>query len=242
MTARRFRPRHAAETDSQPSQSPSLDARPGPRKPIRLISLLRNTLPRTTGRACRQPASRPRFAPIRSPRPLLPPAAQATIRRRRTLPETATLASRREGEGTGQPGSPQLEGAQTPQLTIHKSAPREIQVGKPAVFRVTVRNTGLTAAAQVEIHDRVPRGTRLLGTSPAGETRPNGELVWTLGTIRSGEEAFVEMQVMPHDRGRNRQRGDGPFRRRRLGPHRGHSPAVGRGDLGPQPGARSANK
>ena len=82
-------------------------------------------------------------------------------------------------------------------MTIHKSAPREIQVGKPAVFRVTVRNTGLTAAAQVEIRDRVPRGTRLLGTSPQAKRDANGELAWTLGTIRSGEEAFVEMQVMP---------------------------------------------
>ena len=106
-----------------------------------------------------------------------------------------------EGEGTGQPGNRQLEGVQTPQLAIHKSAPKEIQVGKPAVFRITLRNTGLIPAAQVEIHDRVPRGTRLLGTSPQAKRDAGGELVWTLGTIRSGEEAFVEMQVMPTTEG-----------------------------------------
>ena len=112
-------------------------------------------------------------------------------------PDSGFGESSLEGEGTGQPGNPQLDGVQTPQLAIHKSAPKEIQVGKPAVFRVTVRNTGLVPAAHVEIHDRVPRGTRLLGTSPQAKHDSNGELVWTLGTIRAGEEAFVEMQLMP---------------------------------------------
>ncbi len=102
-----------------------------------------------------------------------------------------------ESEGTGQPGDPQFDGVQSPQLMIQKSGPKEIQVGKPAAFRVTVRNTGPVAASEVEVRDQVPRGTRLLGTTPEAKRGTRGELVWTLGTIRPGEEAVVEMQLMP---------------------------------------------
>ncbi|MGD0653219.1 MAG: hypothetical protein ABSA16_02645 [Thermoguttaceae bacterium] len=100
-------------------------------------------------------------------------------------------------DGTGQPGSKQLEGAQTPQVTIQKFAPNEIQVGRPAVFKIAVRNTGSIPAGQVEIHDQTPRGTKLLGTTPRASQGPRGEIVWTIGTLQPGQEASVEMEVMP---------------------------------------------
>ena len=102
-----------------------------------------------------------------------------------------------EGEGTGQPGGLQLEGVQSPQLTIQKLAPKEIQVGKAASFRIMVRNSGQVAASDVEIRDLVPKGTRLQGTTPQASPGPHGELVWAIGTIRPGEESTVEMQLMP---------------------------------------------
>ena len=103
--------------------------------------------------------------------------------------------------GTGQPGGKQLEGPQSPQLSVQKIVPPEVQVGRPAVFRVVVRNTGQIAADDVEVVDKVPRGTRLLGTAPKAATGPRGELVWSLGTIKPGAEAAVEMQLMPTDEG-----------------------------------------
>lgn len=102
-----------------------------------------------------------------------------------------------DAEGVGQPGGQQLEGAQSPQLTIQKTAPKEIQVGKPASFRVTVRNTGRVSASDVEVRDMVPKGTRLLGTTPQSTRGTRGEVVWALGTIQAGEESTVEMQLMP---------------------------------------------
>ena len=102
-----------------------------------------------------------------------------------------------EGEGVGQPGDAQLEGVQSPQLAIQKFAPKEVQVGKPATFRVTVRNTGTIPACEVEVCDQVPRGARLVATMPQAKRGVRGELVWTLGTIRPGEETKVEMQVVP---------------------------------------------
>jgi uncharacterized repeat protein (TIGR01451 family) len=100
-------------------------------------------------------------------------------------------------DGVGQPGDKHLEGPQTPQVTIQKFAPPEIQVGRPAVFRVTVRNTGTVGAGNVQVHDQVPRGTRLLGTTPRASQDARGELVWSLGNLGPGEESTVQMQLMP---------------------------------------------
>jgi uncharacterized repeat protein (TIGR01451 family) len=102
-----------------------------------------------------------------------------------------------EEEGTGQPGSRQFEGIQSPQLTVQKFAPHEIQVGKQAAFRVTVRNVGQTVASNVEIHDQIPKGTRLAGLVPQANRGPRGELVWAIGPLRPGEEATIEMQLIP---------------------------------------------
>jgi len=101
-------------------------------------------------------------------------------------------------EGTGRPASDQrFEGQQSPQLSIQKVAPKEIQVGKPAVFRIEVKNTGPVAAQAVEVRDQIPRGTRLMDTKPPASRGARGELVWALGKIEPGGGASVEMQVMP---------------------------------------------
>jgi uncharacterized repeat protein (TIGR01451 family) len=110
---------------------------------------------------------------------------------------TNDLTTLSGGEGTGQPGGKQLEGPQSPRLSIQKFAPDEIQVGKQATFKVAVVNTGETPAAGVEIHDQIPKGTRLVGTVPRATRGARGELVWNLGTIAPGDESVVEMQLMP---------------------------------------------
>ncbi len=129
------------------------------------------------------------------------PSRLAEIERDRVeLPATdggPTMEPAADAEGTGQPGGKQLEGIQSPQLTIQKTAPREIQVGKPAVFRLTVRNVGQVSASDVEVHDQVPKGTKLMSTTPRASANQRGELVWRLGAVRPGQETAVEMQVMP---------------------------------------------
>jgi uncharacterized repeat protein (TIGR01451 family) len=100
-------------------------------------------------------------------------------------------------EGTGRPGTRQLEGAQSPQLTIEKSAPAEVQVGKPAKFEIKVRNAGSVAAQGVEIHDEIPKGTKLVSTTPAATAGPRGELVWSLGTINPGDQVVAQLELMP---------------------------------------------
>ena len=107
----------------------------------------------------------------------------------------------RIGEGTGKPGAPQLEGPQTPQLTLQKSAPSEVQVGKVATFQVKLRNTGSIPAHNVEIRDEVPRGARLVTTNPRASRGVRGDLLWQLGTVKPGEEVVLEVQIVPVDEG-----------------------------------------
>jgi uncharacterized repeat protein (TIGR01451 family) len=99
-------------------------------------------------------------------------------------------------EGTGRPGDPKLSGSQAPALTIEKTAPPEIQIGKPAKFVIKVRNAGSAVAHDVEIHDTIPQGTQFIEATPPAE-RQQGLLVWGLGALKPGDEQRVELQLMP---------------------------------------------
>jgi len=115
--------------------------------------------------------------------------------------DPARSEAARAGEGTGKPGAKLIEGPQAPQVTIHKTAPAEIQVGRPATFQIKLKNTGPVAAHSVEIRDVVPKGTRLIATSPRANPGVRGELVWQLGTLKPTDEVTVEVQLMPVDEG-----------------------------------------
>ncbi len=104
-------------------------------------------------------------------------------------------------EGDARPGDPALEGPQSPQVTIHKLMPEEVQVGKPAVFRIVVRNSGAIAIPKVEVHDPIPWGVRVLRTNPTATQGSQGTLVWSLGPLRPGDEAVLEAEVMPLQEG-----------------------------------------
>ena len=144
-------------------------------------------------------------------------------------------------EGTGQPGGKQLEGPQSPQLTIQKSAPPEIQVGKPATFRITVRNTGQSTAGNVEVHDQIPRGTHLLGSTPRASRGADRRAGLELGHDQAGRRICGRDATHAHRRGRNRQRSHGPFRCRGCGPLHRHQAKAGGGSNRhqPRPGRRS---
>jgi len=110
--------------------------------------------------------------------------------------------------GQGRPGPMQLEGVQTPQLSVEKRGPREVQVGKPARYEIVVRNVGSAVAHDVILRDAVPAGTALVtttppatpGSGPGGEAA-TGELVWMLGVLGPGNETKVAMEVMPEAEG-----------------------------------------
>lgn len=111
------------------------------------------------------------------------------------------LQSPAQEEGTGQPGSKLLEGPQTAQITIHKLAPPEVQVGRPAKFQIKVVNSGSITATDVEVRDVIPRGARLLRTHPPAQRGVEGELVWKLGSMAPGQEIVLEMELLPTSEG-----------------------------------------
>lgn len=117
--------------------------------------------------------------------------------RQNALDNNASLDAPSLNEGTGRPGMKQLEGAQSPQLTIEKIAPPEVQVGKAAKFEIKVRNAGSVAAQGVEIHDELPKGTQLVSTHPNATQGSRGELVWSLGTINPGDQVVATLELMP---------------------------------------------
>ena len=98
---------------------------------------------------------------------------------------------------TGTPGDPEQEGPQTPSIVLEKMAPKEIQVGTQATFRIRVRNVGSVAAKQVLVRDEVPQGTRLVETTPAATQTAGGALLWELGEIKPGDQAEVTMTLLP---------------------------------------------
>jgi len=108
------------------------------------------------------------------------------------------------GFGQGRPGPAQLEGVQSPQLTVEKRGPREVQVGKPARYEILVRNVGSATAQDVFLRDAVPYGTSLVTTTPPaapGQSGADAELVWPLGELPPGGQARVVIELMPQIEG-----------------------------------------
>ncbi|MCH7726267.1 MAG: DUF11 domain-containing protein, partial [Planctomycetes bacterium] len=99
------------------------------------------------------------------------------------------------------PGAQHLEGVRTPSLVLEKRAPEEIQVGKPAIFEIHVRNSGPVDAKNVTVLDQVPRGTRFVDASPVPQQSPDGQLLWQLGTLKPGDEKSISIQLIPTEEG-----------------------------------------
>ena len=142
-------------------------------------------------------AQRPQ-EPVGRPSANFDPPAQSNSNFARPLSATPSAPAR---EGNGQPGGRQLEGAQTPSLTLQKTAPSEIQIGKECVFKIEVQNVGTATARDVEIVDAVPQGTTLVRTSPEATQLADGRLVWKVGDLESGGKSAVEVHLMPIDEG-----------------------------------------
>ncbi len=99
------------------------------------------------------------------------------------------------------PGARSLDGRQTPSISVEKTAPTEIQVGKPAAFKALVRNTGVVTAKNVVVMDRPPQGTQLVDATPRPIQTPDGSLVWQFDSLAPGEEVLISMEVMPQVEG-----------------------------------------
>ncbi|MCO8122710.1 hypothetical protein NHH03_13260 [Stieleria sp. TO1_6] len=108
------------------------------------------------------------------------------------LPPAPTLAS---------PGERYLDGPQAPSVVIHKRAPAEVKVGKPASFVITVKNVGGSKALDVQVHDRVPNGMTLTDATPRPNPKFQPELFWELGDLEPNQERTITLQLTPEQEG-----------------------------------------
>lgn len=129
--------------------------------------------------------------------PMQPSTAQTPQSRPADVPTTHIGDPAAGAVGTGTPGSRDLEGAQSPSLTIEKVVPGEVQVGKTAQFEIRVQNTGRSVARELQVVDQVPQGARLVNTEPRADLGDRGELIWNLAALEPGATAIVRVELAP---------------------------------------------
>ena len=124
-----------------------------------------------------------------------PPAAPAPAARQPAgVPGIVAAAS-------PSPGPLEMEGRRTPTITVERSAPEEVQVGRAADFTILVRNDGAVTAHDVMVFDRIPSGSKFSSAEPQAERMPDGALYWRLGDLKPGERRELTMQVIPEQEG-----------------------------------------
>ncbi|TWT94637.1 DUF11 domain-containing protein [Stieleria varia] len=114
-------------------------------------------------------------------------------------PSSSDLAPK--GPTMASPGERTLDGVQQPSVVIHKRAPEEVKVGKPASFVIHVQNVGNATALDVRVQDRVPAGMRLQDATPRPDPKYQPELFWVLGDLQAGEERTITLQLVPEQEG-----------------------------------------
>ncbi len=114
--------------------------------------------------------------------------------RRTNIPASDTML----GDGTAAPETPR--GIQEPRLTIEKTAPPKAILGQPLVYSILLKNIGATPTNQILVEDRIPRGTRLIGTAPRAEMQDK-RLLWKIGTLQPNEERRISIKVIPEEEG-----------------------------------------
>ncbi|ADB15210.1 conserved repeat domain protein [Pirellula staleyi DSM 6068] len=127
-----------------------------------------------------------------------PAYSSSSAEPRSLAPQTIAMS---DVAGLGVPGERELEGTQAPAISVEKLAPAEIQVGRPAVFEIRVRNAGQSIARQVLLSDFVPQGTKLIASEPQFTRGPEGSLLWQLGDMQPGDEKLVKLELMPLSEG-----------------------------------------
>lgn len=92
-------------------------------------------------------------------------------------------------------------------LSVSTFGPKHRHVGRPATYRLVVRNTGTLAATHVELSDFLPSQIEYVGsqggqlkrdvehTNAANEKQKGDEVKWSLGTIAPGAARTVSVTV-----------------------------------------------
>jgi uncharacterized repeat protein (TIGR01451 family) len=125
-------------------------------------------------------------------------SSNASASPRPTAETPSEGASDFQGDGTVGDAAPL--GQQRPQLSIEKVAPPNALIGHPLIYSIFVRNVGQSAARDVVVEDRIPKGTKLSGTIPRAELTGK-KLIWRIGNLGGGEQRKISIRVIPQEAG-----------------------------------------
>ena len=149
----------------------------------------------------------PDAAPVPNPRDRMPADSDApnsslsTPPVRRPPARTPAVDPAKLFRGDGEVTQDAPRGVQEPRLSIEKLAPSQGVLGQPVVYSIVIKNIGNSPAQQVTVEDRIPRGSRLVGTAPQAEMIEK-RLVWRkIGTLQPGDERKISIKVIPEEEG-----------------------------------------
>ena len=147
------------------------------------------------------PNEGPSVSPKLTPSPLNTPISTPIVDAPTSFEPYPPSTARSVGFSSAAPGTRLLDGSQNPSMEIQKRAPNEVQVGIPATFTLLVRNVGNATAFDVHVVDSVPKGAKLVRTSPQAQpSGPNG-LSWKLGEMAAGAEQTITIELVPETEG-----------------------------------------
>jgi uncharacterized repeat protein (TIGR01451 family) len=106
-------------------------------------------------------------------------------------PGALTVNVRAVGGGL-QAGADWVVNVEQPKITLRVDGPAKRYVGRTAEWKIIVKNEGLAEQAGVVVRDRLPPEL-VYKSSSRGGSYAAGEVTWSLGTIRPGEEIVLDL-------------------------------------------------
>ena len=114
-----------------------------------------------------------------------------------TYANTATISGTNKSGTTGnvevvKPEQPPTE----PNLSITKTTDaKDVKVGDPFDYTITVKNTGTGNASNVVVKDTLPDGLEFVNSNPSPTSRNGQKLTWTIPSIAAGASTTITLTV-----------------------------------------------
>lgn len=147
------------------------------------------------------PAAAPVQQPVAEVRPAATPVAQpAATAAQQPAAEPKAAPASAQAPGTAEPQAEMTPSQLEASVTLAWAGPSLVKVGRPADYTLTVRNICAATLQQVQILVRIPQGTSVTATEPAGQI-DNKVIAWTLGTLLPKQEKVLRLRLVPDTKG-----------------------------------------
>jgi uncharacterized repeat protein (TIGR01451 family) len=138
-----------------------------------------------------------RSAPAAQPAAVAQPAVRTVSNSQPTAPQPAAPAvPTPEINATGAVAQTVSSGPQSPTVSLEWVTHSGINVGQECKCSLIVKNTGIIAARDVEVHAHFPTSVRLVNVAPQ-PAASESFLAWTFAELQPGQEQAIEMQLVP---------------------------------------------